>query len=222
MIMKRLLLLICMLSMMTADWCIAQDVKTVKQALDAVPFVDLPYSSRKWTLFPYLGEFPINTVIPDNLYEDLQSTQYIRAYKNEDLYPSLYLKVKIPDSKYVLGAVTFGGATDYLNDQLFLADENGNITDVLEGCTLNSNIAIKQYRIGKDLTIIVSHLVVTEPAHITYHEYLTKRAPVRAYRIDELYQVKGGKFVKIREHLFPEKYYIYDRLYGLDIWALGI
>lgn len=220
--MKRLLLLICMLSMMTADWCIAQDVKTVKQALDAVPFVDLPYSSRKWTLFPYLGEFPINTVIPDNLYEDLQSTQYIRAYKNEDLYPSLYLKVKIPDSKYVLGAVTFGGATDYLNDQLFLADENGNITDVLEGCTLNSNIAIKQYRIGKDLTIIVSHLVVTEPAHITYHEYLTKRAPVRAYRIDELYQVKGGKFVKIREHLFPEKYYIYDRLYGLDIWALGI
>lgn len=220
--MKRLLLLICMLSMMTADWCIAQDVKTVKQALDAVPFVDLPYSSRKWTLFPYLGEFPINTVIPDNLYEDLQSTQYIHAYKNENLYPSLYLKVKIPDSKYVLGAVTFGGATDYLNDQLFLADENGNITDVLEGCTLNSNIAIKQYRIGKDLTIIVSHLVVTEPAHITYHEYLTKRAPVRAYRIDELYQVKGGKFVKTREHLFPEKYYIYDRLYGLDIWALGI
>lgn len=220
--MKRLLLLICMLSMMTADWCIAQDIKTVKQALDAVPFVSLPHVHRKWTLFPYRGEFPINTVIPDNLYEDLQSTQYIHAYKNEDLYPSLYLKVQIPDSKYVLGAVTFGGATDYQNDQLFLADENGNITDVLEGCTLNSNIAIKQYRIGKDLTIIVSHLVVTEPAHITYDEYLTKRAPVRAYRIDELYQVKEGKFVKIGERPFPEKYYTYDQLYNLDIWAPGM
>lgn len=220
--MKRLLFLLCMLSILLTDWSFAQDIKTVKQALDAVPFVDLPYSSRKWTLFPYLGEFPINTVIPDNLYEDLQSTQYIRAYKNEDLYPSLYLKVKIPDSKYVLGAVTFGGATDYLNDQLFLADENGNITDVLEGCTLNSNIAIKQYRIYEDLSITVSHLVVTKPAHITYHEYLTNEAPVRAYRMDELYQVKEGKFVKVGERPFPEKYYTYDQLYNLDIWAPGM
>lgn len=220
--MKRLLFLLCMLSILLTDWSFAQDIKTVKQALDAVSFVEPPFSARKWTPFPYLGEFPINTVIPDNLYEDLQSTQYIHAYKNEDLYPSLYLKVRIPDSKYVLGAVTFGGATDYLNDQLFLADEKGNITDVLEGCTLNSNIAIKQYRIYEDLSITVSHLVVTKPAHITYHEYFTERAPVRAYRMDELYQVKEGKFVKIGERPFPEKYYTYDQLYNLDIWAPGM
>ena len=220
--MKRLLFLFCMLSILLTDRSFAQDIKTVKQALDAVSFVEPPFSARKWTPFPYLGEFPINTVIPDNLYEDLQSTQYIHAYKNEDLYPSLYLKVRIPDSKYVLGAVTFGGATDYLNDQLFLADENGNITDVLEGCTLNSNIAIKQYRIYEDLSITVSHLVVTKPAHITYHEYLTAQAPVRAYRMDELYQVKEGKFVKIGERPFPEKYYTYDQLYNLDIWAPGM
>ena len=220
--MKRLLFLLCMLSILLTDWSFAQDIKTVKQALDAVSFVEPPFSARKWTPFPYLGEFPINTVIPDNLYEDLQSTQYIHAYKNEDLYPSLYLKVRIPDSKYVLGAVTFGGATDYLNDQLFLADEKGNITDVLEGCTLNSNIAIKQYRIYEDLSITVSHLVVTKPAHITYHEYFTERAPVRAYRMDELYQVKEGKFVKVGERPFPEKYYTYDQLYNLDIWAPGM
>ena len=220
--MKRLLFLFCMLSILLPDWSFAQDIKTVKQALDAVYFEEPPFSARKWTPFPYLGEFPINTVIPDNLYEDLQSTQYIHAYKNEDLYPSLYLKVRIPDSKYVLGAVTFGGATDYLNDQLFLADEKGNITDVLEGCTLNSNIAIKQYRIYEDLSITVSHLVVTKPAHITYHEYLTARAPVRAYRMDELYQVKEGKFVKVGERPFPEKYYTYDQLYNLDIWASGM
>lgn len=220
--MKRLLFLLCMLSILLTDWSFAQDIKTVKQALDAVSFVEPPFSARKWTPFPYLGEFPINTVIPDNLYEDLQSTQYIHAYKNEDLYPSLYLKVRIPDSKYVLGAVTFGGATDYLNDQLFLADEKGNITDVLEGCTLNSNIAIKQYRIYEDLSITVSHLVVTKPAHITYHEYLTNEAPVRAYRMDELYQVKEGKFVKVGERPFPEKYYTYDQLYNLDIWAPGM
>lgn len=220
--MKRLLFLLCMLSILLTDWSFAQDIKTVKQALDAVSFVEPPFSARKWTPFPYLGEFPINTVIPDNLYEDLQSTQYIHAYKNEDLYPSLYLKVRIPDSQYVLGAVTFGGATDYQNDQLFLADEKGNITDVLEGCTLNSNIAIKQYRIYEDLSITVSHLVVTKPAHITYHEYFTERAPVRAYRMDELYQVKEGKFVKIGERPFPEKYYTYDQLYNLDIWAPGM
>ncbi|WP_106625581.1 hypothetical protein [Bacteroides sp. Marseille-P3684] len=220
--MKRLLFLLCMLSILLTDWSFAQDIKTVKQALDAVSFVEPPFSARKWTPFPYLGEFPINTVIPDNLYEDLQSTQYIHAYKNEDLYPSLYLKMRIPDSKYVLGAVTFGGATDYLNDQLFLADEKGNITDVLEGCTLNSNIAIKQYRIYEDLSITVSHLVVTKPAHITYHEYFTNEAPVRAYRMDELYQVKEGKFVKVGERPFPEKYYTYDQLYNLDIWAPGM
>ena len=103
-----------------------------------------------------------------------------------------------------------------------MADENGNITDVLEGCTLNSNIAIKQYRIYEDLSITVSHLVVTKPAHITYHEYFTERAPVRAYRMDELYQVKEGKFVKIGERPFPEKYYTYDQLYNLDIWAPGM
>ena len=216
--MKRLLFLLCMLSILLTDWSFAQDIKTVKQALDAVSFVEPPFSARKWTPFPYLGEFPINTVIPDNLYEDLQSTQYIHAYKNEDLYPSLYLKVRIPDSQYVLGAVTFGGATDYQNDQLFLADEKG----ILEGCTLNSNIAIKQYRIYEDLSITVSHLVVTKPAHITYHEYFTERAPVRAYRMDELYQVKEGKFVKIGERPFPEKYYTYDQLYNLDIWAPGM
>lgn len=220
--MKRRLFLLCMLSILFTDWSFAQDIKTVKQALDAVSFVEPPYMTSKVTNYSYLGEFPINTVIPDKLYEDLQCTQYIHASRSEDLYPSLYLKMKVPATHYILGAVTFGGSTDYWNDQLFLADENGNITDVLEGCTLNSNIAIKQYRIYEDLSITVSHLVVTKPAHITYDEYLTNEAPVRAYRMDELYQVKEGKFVKVGERPFPEKYYTYDQLYNLDIWAPGM
>ena len=89
--MKRLLFLFCMLSILLTDWSFAQDIKTVKQALDAVSFVSLPHAHRKWTLFPYRGEFPINTVIPDNLYEDLQSTQYIHAYKNEKVCQKAHL-----------------------------------------------------------------------------------------------------------------------------------
>ena len=81
--MKRLLFLLCMLSILLTDWSFAQDIKTVKQALDAVSYIEPPYMNTKVTNYSYLGEFPINTVIPDKLYEDLQCTQYIHASRSE-------------------------------------------------------------------------------------------------------------------------------------------
>ncbi len=218
--MKKILLLVCTLNAIITDWCIAQDIKTVKQALDAVSYIEPPYMNTKVTNYSYLGEFPINTVIPDKLYEDLQCTQYIHASRSEDLYPSLYLKMKVPATHYILGAVTFGGSTDYWNDQLFLADENGNITDVLEGAVLNYGIPIKQFRVLKNLDIIVSRLVVIDPAHLLYDDFIGKKRLIKAYRMDEIYEIQNGKFIKMKEFKRPENSYYEEQLYKLDIWRL--
>ena len=55
------------------------------------------------------------------------------ANKMIDFTPVVYLKIALPDHS-MLGALSFGGMTDYRTDMLFIRDLRGKIRDTLECC----------------------------------------------------------------------------------------
>lgn len=196
-------------------------VTTIKQALDAIPYSNPPYRNTKMIPFPILGEFPSSiSDISDKLYVDLQCTMFIRASKSEDLSPSLYLKIKLPNSNNILGALTFGGATDYEVDRLFVSDATGNIISSLDVSVSYSGISIKQYQLTKDYELIISQLVFTSPNPIPFDSLISSNIGVQAYRLDTTYNIINGKFVKEGEAKYPTKTYTQRQMIDRNTWDL--
>lgn len=136
----------------------AQDY-SLKFGLSQIPFTNLPYKDR---YLPggrtdgYIIDFDPN--IEGKMYEDLLCQQYSLAKNNQDFMPQVYLKVKLSNGLY-LGALSFGGCTEYRTDVLFVSDTNGNVKDTLECCVLNGELAVKQYEVKSTEEIIIYQMI---------------------------------------------------------------
>lgn len=193
-------------------------ITTVKQALDAIPYSELPYKNSKGILFPVLGEFPVaNTGISDKLYDDVQYTRFINASSSVDLSPSLYLKIDILNNN-ILGAVTFGGASDYEVDRLFISDKMGNIKSSLDVSVSFAGISVKQYQLTKDYKLIISQLVFSSP--ILFSRLMTFNGLFKAYRLDTIYSIVNGEFKKEKEIKYSEKAYSKQQMMDKNTWEL--
>ena len=176
----------------------AQDY-SLKFGLSQIPFTNLPYKDR---YLPggrtdgYIIDFDPN--IEGKMYEDLQCKQYSLAKNNLDFIPQVYLKVKLSNGLY-LGALSFGGCTEYRTDVLFVSDTNGNVKDTLECCVLNGELAVKQYEVKSTEEIIIYQMIFESSDLMPYTKYY-KSKPVKAYIRKTTFQISAdGKFIKTGE-----------------------
>ena len=176
----------------------AQDY-SLKFGLSQIPFANLPYKDR---YLPggrtdgYIIDFDPN--IEGKMYEDLQCQQYSLAKNNQDFMPQVYLKVKLSNGLY-LGALSFGGCTEYRTDVLFVSDTNGNVKDTLECCVLNGELAVKQYEVKSTEEIIIYQMIFESSDLMPYTKYY-KSKPVKAYIRKTTFQISAdGKFIKTGE-----------------------
>ena len=176
----------------------AQDY-SLKFGLSQIPFTNLPYKDR---YLPggrtdgYIIDFDPN--IEGKMYEDLQCQQYSLAKNNLDFIPQVYLKVKLPNGLY-LGALSFGGCTEYRTDVLFVSDMNGNVKDTLESCVLNGDFAVKQYEMKSTEEVIIYQMIFESSDLMPYTKYY-KSKPVKAYIRKTTFQISAdGKFIKTGE-----------------------
>ncbi len=176
----------------------AQDY-SLKFGLSQIPFTNLPYKDR---YLPggrtdgYIIDFDPN--IEGKMYEDLQCKQYSLAKNNLDFIPQVYLKVKLPNGLY-LGALSFGGCTEYRTDVLFVSDTNGNVKNTLECCVLNGDFAVKQYEMKSTEEVIIYQMIFESSDLMPYTKYY-KSKPVKAYIRKTTFQISAdGKFIKTGE-----------------------
>lgn len=176
----------------------AQDY-SLKFGLSQIPFTNLPYKDR---YLPggrtdgYIIDFDPN--IEGKMYEDLQCEQYSLAKNNLDFIPQVYLKVKLPNGLY-LGALSFGGCTEYRTDVLFVSDTNGNVKNTLECCVLNGDFAVKQYEVKSTEEVIIYQMIFESSDLMPYTKYY-KSKPVKAYIRKTTFQISAdGKFIKTGE-----------------------
>ena len=119
---------------------------SVLNAFEKISFIDLPYEAGKNNLRAQsVGIANPNNVIPNKLYKDFQCTDYVLASSDPELSPVLFGKFQVPNSNWIIGAVTFGGATDLQTTNLIVVDNKGYIKSVLESEVQFGLIAAKQF-----------------------------------------------------------------------------
>ena len=193
------------------------------QALKELSYSNPPYQNTKFVPFPTLELFPsVVEGISDKLYEDMQCTKSISANVSEDLKPSLYLKIKLPNSINVLGAVTFGGATDYEVDRLFISDEAGKIKSSIDVSVSLSGIYVKQYKLTTDYELIIYQLIPTSSGIVMFGDLIGNDAKtIQCYRMDTTYYFNGkGQIVKVNDRKYAAKSYTVKQLADKNIWEL--
>ena len=147
--------------------CISAQNITLMKGLNEIPYSEPPLDNGKdlsnWGYDSSCTVSSFPSKIVGRIYDDLQCTKFdIFNYEEySDLSPDVYLKIKIPNSTNLLSALCFEGATPYNTEVMFTIDAQGNVIDTLEVKMRNSGLAIKEYRITKDLKIIISRLRIT-------------------------------------------------------------
>lgn len=192
-----------------------------KEALNSISYSAVPFADKKGARFPNSWGVSTPSGVSDKLYTDLQCTQFFHVGDNEDLQPTLYLKIKIPNSNYVIGDMYYGGATDNRVDIVFIADTLGNIKSSLEGTVQTYNLSIKQYKVTEDYKIVTSQMMPTSQNPILFDDFIRSNQPVEAYRLDTTYRINSnGEFVKEKEAKLPTKTYTKKLLIENEIWDL--
>lgn len=193
---------------------------SIKEAMSLMPYTSLPYP-ESYSYAEPIGIKNPGVVIPDKLYDDLQCRQYTSSDGDIDLAPALYLKIKLESSRFLLGGVTFGGATDYKTDVLIVTDADGNVTSSLESEIINLGIPIKQYKIIAGTKIIVYQLHVTSSQTINFEDFVGSGQSITAYRTDTTYSITDeGLFVVDSKKEYQPKNYTEKQLVGHNIWNL--
>ena len=178
---------------------------SVQGAFEKIKFINLPYEAGKNNLRTQsVGITNPNNIIPNKLYKDFQCTDYVLASSDPELNPVLSGKFQIPDSKWIIGAITFGGATDLQTTHLIVVDKQGNIKSVLESEIQFGLIAAKQFRITSDGKVIITKLVPTSSTSVKFYNF----NQISAYKADETYSINSsGIFVKEGEKKYDTKNY---------------
>lgn len=197
--MKQFRSLLCMLLMLLCGNVYAQNL-TLKDGLSRIPFSKMPYKERNLPI-GYTDGCIVNIYdgIDANMYEDLQCTEFDSAKKYVDFTPEVYLKIALPNSLY-LGALSFGGCTEYRTDVLFVSDTNGNVKDTLECCVLNGELAVKQYEVKSTEEVIIYQMIFEMPMSLKWTEYSGKAKALIGHIKKTTYRISSeGKFVKVNE-----------------------
>lgn len=193
---------------------------SVQSAFEKIRFINLPYEAGKNNArIQSVGIAIPNQVIPNKLYKDFQCTDYVLASSDPELSPILFGKFRVSNSNWVIGAVTFGGATDLQSTSLIVVDKQGNIKSVLESEIQFGLIAAKQFRIASDGKVIITKLVPTSSTSVKFDNF----NQISAYRVDETYSINSsGVFVKEGEKKYGTKNYSKSQLDTMnnDLWDL--
>lgn len=219
---KKISITFCIL--LYAVTCFSQQVQTVNQALNRISYSNPPYKNAKWTEIPILELFPPTVEgLSDKLYEDLQCTKFFYASEiPQDLSPSLYMKFRVPNSNYTLGALIYGGATDFRVDKLFIADDNGNIKSSIDTFIGIANVSIRQFELTKEYKVIIYQLIPLSNSSIMFGDLIGQdNKTVQCYRLDTIYHINSnGQFEKEEEKKYPIKNYTVKQLTDLNAWEL--
>ena len=204
--------------------CFSQQVTTVSQALQRISYSTPPYKNAKSTPYPCLDLFPPTVEgISDKLYLDLQCKTFISASINlNDMGPSLYMKFKIPNSDFTMGAVTFGGVTDTQVERIFITDRAGYIKSSMDAFIGFANVSIRQFQLTSDYKVIIYELVPTSATIIKFTDLIDQdNKTVQCYRLDTTYSINSnGQFEKEGEKKYPVKNYTVKQITDLNAWDL--
>ena len=211
------------LSLIMFSACSILSVKaqySVQSAFEKIRFINLPYEAGKNNLrIQSVGIKNPDNIIPDKLYKDFQCTDYVLASSDPELSPILFGKFQVPNSNWILGAVTFGGATDVQTTNLIVVDKQGNIKSVLESEIQFGLVAAKQFRIARDGKVIITKLVPITSTSVKFYDF----DQISAYKVDETYSINSfGIFVKEGEKKYGTKIYSKSQLDTMnnDLWDL--
>ena len=197
--MRQISFFVCVLLVLLCSNTNAQNL-TLKDGLSRIPFSKMPYKERNLPI-GYTDGCLVNIYdgIDANMYEDLQCTEFDSAKKYVDFTPEVYLKIALPNSLY-LGALSFGGCTEYRTDVLFVSDTNGNVKDTLECCVLNGELAVKQYEVKSTEEVIIYQMIFEMPMSLKWTEYSGKAKALIGHIKKTTYRISSeGKFVKVNE-----------------------
>lgn len=195
--MKRLCTLICFICVFFVH-LYAQ--YTLEEGLDRIPFSEAPYKERYLPVeYGRRCCVSFDSRIPARMYDDLQCKQFGMADKVTDFMPDVYLKIALPDHS-ILGALSFGGATEYGTDMLFLRDLKGRIRDTLECGVMCDELAVKQYELREMGEVIVYQMIFESSKLMLYEDYTVKPVPVTGHIHKTTYCITPTKkFVKMKE-----------------------
>ena len=193
---------------------------SVQSAFEKIRFINLPYEAGKNNLRTQsVGITNPKNVIPDKLYKDFQCTDFVLASSDPELSPILFGKFQVPNSNWIIGAVTFGGATDLQTTNLIVVDKQGTIKSVLESEIQFGLIAAKQFRITYEGKVTITKLVPTSSTSVKFYDF----NQISAYKVDETYSINSsGIFVKEEEKKYETKNYSKSQLDTMDsnLWNL--
>ena len=140
------------------------------------------------------------------------------ADKVTDFMPDVYLKIALPDHS-ILGALSFGGATEYGTDMLFLRDLKGRIRDTLECRVMLDDSAIKQYELRESGEVIVYQMIFESNKLMPYGKYTAKSVPVTGHIHKTTYFIAPTrKFVKTKEEDTDVKTFSSALLHEHNLW----
>ena len=195
--MKRFCTLICLICIFFGN-LYAQ--YTFEEGLGMIPFSKLPYKERYLPVeYGRRCCVSFDSRIPARMYDDLQCKQFGMADKVTDFMPDVYLKIALPDHS-ILGALSFGGATEYGTDMLFLRDLKGRIRDTLECGVMCDELAVKQYELREMGEVIVYQMIFESDKLMLYGKYTVKPVPVTGHIHKTTYCITPTKkFVKMKE-----------------------
>lgn len=155
--------------------------ESVKKVFDMIRPNALPYAAAKGVVrVQSVGMPNPGNILPDTLYTDFQHTQYLLVNDDSELSPAIFAKFPLPNSNFMLGAVSFGGATDYDMTYLIVVDQQGNIKDVLSAEIMLGFVPSKQFRISKEGIITVTSLQPTSSKSVSMDDFTS----INACRVD--------------------------------------
>lgn len=195
--MKRFCTLICLICVFFGN-LYAQ--YTLDDGLRIIPMSKLPYKER------YLPDeygltcgVSFDSRIPARMYDDLQCKQFSMADEVTDFMPAVYLNIALPD-KSILGALSFGGVTEYRTDMLFIRDLKWRIRDTLECCVMLNDAAIKQYELREMGEVVIYQMIFDSDKLMPYEDYTVEPVSVTGHIHKTTYMISPTKkFVKMKE-----------------------
>lgn len=219
--MKRLFLCISLLLLvgMTSNSRLYAQEPTLEESLNYISFSEMSYRNR---FFPggqkSMASTDFDSRLPAKMYDDLTCKMHGWATESKDLMPSVYLKIALPD-KSILGALTFGGATAYRTDLLFIRDRKGVIHSSLECCVMFLGFAIKQYELREMEELVVYQMIFEPDKVMPYEDYCVEPVPVTGHIHKTTYFIAPTKqFVKMKEEDTDTKSFSSFLLQEHDLW----
>ena len=214
--MKRLCTLICFVCVFFVH-LYAQ--YTLEEGLGMIPFSEAPYKERYLPVeYGRRCCVGFDSRIPARMYDDLQCKQFSMADEVTDFMPDVYLKIALPDHS-ILGALSFGGATEYVTDMLFLRDLKGRIRDTLECRVMLDDSAIKQYELREMGEVVVYQMIFESDTLMLYGKYTAKSVPVTGHIHKTTYFIAPTKkFVKMKEEDTDTKTFSSVLLHKYNLW----